>query len=91
MNYLFKPSKASLLAPKQVIGRGYSWISIRRGFIRTKRFSGVSAFLMLPAFIFGLLFLTLIAALLLSFFVLYLIFYLLISIPRLRQASRQPR
>jgi len=91
MNYRLKPSQASLPVPSQVISRGYSWISIRRGFIKTTRFSRLSTFLMLPAFIFGLLFLALIAALLLSFFVLYLIFYLLISIPRLRQASRQSR
>ena len=83
-----KESRLPIVAPIQVINRGFTWINTRRSFIKVRKFSGISSILMLPVFILGLLFLALIIVLLLTLFLLYVIFYFLIALPKLNKTSK---
>jgi len=83
-----KESRLPIIAPAQVLNRGFIWINTRRSFIKVRKFSGISSVLMLPVFILGFLFLALIIAVLLTFFLLYVILYFLISLPKLNKTAR---
>jgi uncharacterized membrane protein len=80
-------SRLPIIAPTKIINRGFTWINIRRSFIKVRKLSRISSVLMLPVFMLGFLFLALIIALLLTLFLLYVIFYFLISLPRLKRTS----
>jgi uncharacterized membrane protein len=86
-----EPDKKSRLpipvTPPKLINQGFVWISNRRSFIKTRKFSGISSVLMLPIFMLELVFLALLIGLLLLIFALYVIFNLLISLPRLKRGN----
>jgi hypothetical protein len=78
-------SRLPATIPPQILNQGFIWVNGRRGFIKTRRLSGISSFLMLPVFLLEFLFLALIIGLLLFFFSLYVIFHLLRSLPGSRK------
>jgi hypothetical protein len=73
------------VTPPKLLNQGFVWISNRRSFIRARKFSGISSFLMLPIFMLEFLFLALLIGILLLIFALYVMFSLLISLPRLKK------
>jgi len=75
------------VTPPKIFNQGFAWISNHRSFIKTRRFSGISSVLMLPLFMLEFLFLALLIALLLLIFAFYIIFNLLISLPRLKRGN----
>ncbi|MBL7209155.1 MAG: hypothetical protein ISS52_03575 [Dehalococcoidia bacterium] len=78
-------SRLPVTIPPQILNQGFIWVNSRRGFIKARRLSGISSFLMLPVFLLEFLFLALIIGLLLFFFSLYVIFHLLRSLPGSRK------
>jgi len=85
MKEIDNQSRFPVTTPPQLLNQGFIWVNNRRSFIKTRKFSGISSWLMLPAFMLGFLFLALVIGLLLFAFSLYVIFHLLISLPRLRK------
>ena len=77
------------VTPPKLINQGFAWISNRRSFIKTRKFSGISSVLMLPLFMLEFLFLALLIGILLLIFALYVIVNLMISLPRLKKAIKQ--
>jgi hypothetical protein len=75
------------VTPPKLLNQGFVWISNRRSFIKTRKFSGISSILMLPIFMLEFLFLALLIGILLLIFVLYLMFNLLISLPKLKKGN----
>jgi hypothetical protein len=75
------------VTPPKLINQSFVWISNRRSFIKTRKFSGISSVLTLPIFMLELVFLALLIGLLLLIFALYVIFNLLISLPRLKRGN----
>jgi len=71
----------------KILSQGFAWISNRRSFIKTRRFSGISSVLTLPLFMLEFFFLALLIALLLLIFAFYIVFNLLISLPRLKRGN----
>jgi len=71
-----------ITTPPQLFNKGFIWVSSRHTFLKTRKSSGISSFLMLPVFLLELLFLAFIIGLLFLFFALYVIFRLLSSLPR---------
>jgi hypothetical protein len=69
----------------KLLNQSFVWISNRRSFIRTRKFSGISSLLMMPIFMLEFLFLALLIGILLLIFALYLMFNLLISLPKLKK------
>jgi hypothetical protein len=70
--------------PPKLINQGFTWIGNRRSFIRTRKFSGISSILMTPVFMLEFLFLAILIGILLLIFALYVMFNLLISLPKLK-------
>jgi len=85
MKEIDNQSRLSVTTPPQLLNQGFIWVNNRRGFIKTRKFSGISSWLMLPAFMLEFLFLALFIGLLLFGFSLYVILNLLTSLPRLRK------
>jgi hypothetical protein len=75
------------VTPPKLINQGFVWIGNRRSFIKTRRFSGISSFLMAPVFMLELLFLALLIGILLLVFALYMMFNLLISLPKPKKGN----
>ncbi len=75
------------VTPPKLLNQGFAWISNRRSFIKTRKFSGISSVLMLPIFMLEFLFLALLIGLLLLIFAFYIIFNLLISLPGLKRGN----
>jgi hypothetical protein len=75
------------VAPPKLINQGFAWISNRRSFIKTRKFSGISSILMLPIFMLEFLFLALLIGILLLIFALYIMLNLLISLPKLKKGT----
>ncbi|OGN91496.1 MAG: hypothetical protein A2Z70_01495 [Chloroflexi bacterium RBG_13_48_17] len=75
------------VAPPKLINQGFVWISNRRSFIKTRKFSGISSVLMLPIFMLEFLFLALLIGILLLIFALYIMINLLISLPKLKKSA----
>jgi len=73
------------VTPPKLINQGFAWISNRRSFIKTRKFSGISSVLMLPLFMLEFLFLALLIGILLLIFALYVIVNLMISLPKLKK------
>jgi cell division protein FtsX len=73
--------------PPKLLNQGFVWISNRRSSIKTKKFSGISSILMLPIFMLEFLFLALLIGILLLIFALYIMFNLLISLPKLKKGD----
>ena len=73
------------VTPPKLINQGFAWISNRRSFIKTRKFSGISSVLMLPFFMLEFLFLALLIGILLLIFALYVIVNLMISLPKLKK------
>ncbi|MBM4445928.1 MAG: hypothetical protein FJ023_01075 [Chloroflexi bacterium] len=73
--------------PPKLLNQGFVWINNRRSFIKTRKFSGISSTLMLPIFMLEFFFLALLIGILLLIFVLYVMFRLLISLPRLKKGD----
>ncbi len=73
--------------PPKLINQGFTWIGKRRSFIKTRRFSGVLSILMMPIFFLEFLFLALLIGILLLIFALYVMFNLLISLPKLKKGN----
>jgi len=73
--------------PPKLINQGFTWIGNRRSFIKTRRSSGISSVLMAPVSMFEFLFLALLIGILLLIFALYVMFSLLISLPRLKKGN----
>ncbi|TRZ93127.1 MAG: hypothetical protein D4R82_05720 [Dehalococcoidia bacterium] len=85
MKEIDNQSRFPVTTPPQLLNQGFIWVNNRLSFIKTKKFSEISSWLTLPAFMLGFLFLALIIGLLLFAFSLYVIFHLLISLPSLRK------
>jgi len=75
------------VTPPRLLDQGFVWIRSRRSLIKTRRFSGISSFLMTPVFMLEFFFLALLITILLLVFALYVIFSLLASLPRLKKAQ----
>jgi cell division protein FtsX len=77
------------VTPPKLLNQGFIWISNRRSFIKTRKFSGISSILMLPVFLLEFLFLALLIGILLLVFALYLMFTLLVSSSKLKKGATQ--
>jgi predicted membrane protein len=77
------------VTPPKLINHGFNWIGNRRSFLKTRKSSGVSSILMAPVFTLEFLFLALLIGILLLVFALYVMFNLLISLPRLKKAIEE--
>ena len=75
------------VTPPKLLNQGFVWISNRRSFIKTRKFSGISSILMLPILMFEFLFLALLIGILLLIFALYIMLNLLISLPKLKKGN----
>jgi len=75
------------VTPPTLLNQGFVWISNRRSFIKTRKFSGISSILMLPIFMLEFLFLALLIGVLLLIFALYIMLNLLISLPKLKKSN----
>jgi len=73
--------------PPKLINQGFTWIGNRRSFIRTRKFSGISSILMAPVFMLEFLLLAILIGILLLIFALYVMFNLLISLPKLKRGA----
>jgi predicted membrane protein len=75
------------VTPPKLLNQGFVWISNRRSFIKTRKFSRISSILMLPIFMLEFLFLALLIGILLLIFALYIMLNLLISLPKLKKGA----
>jgi cell division protein FtsX len=75
------------VTPPKLINQGFVWISNRRSFIRTRKFSGISSALMLPFFMLEFLLFALLIGILLLIFALYIMLNFLISLPKLKKGT----
>jgi hypothetical protein len=73
--------------PPKLLNQGFLWIRSRSSSIKTQRFSGISSVLMAPVFMLELLFLALLIGIILLIFGLYVMFNLLVSLPRLKKGT----
>jgi len=90
-----QPDSQSMLpvpvTPPKLINQGFTWIGNRRSFIKTKKFSGISSILMMPVFMLEFLFLALLIGILLLILALYVMFNLMISLPKLKRGNKAAR
>jgi cell division protein FtsX len=77
------------VTPPKLLNQGFVWISNRRSFIKTRKFSGISSILMLPVFLLEFLFLALLIGIFLLVFALYAMFTLLVSSSKLKKGATQ--
>jgi predicted membrane protein len=75
------------VSPPKLLNQSFLWIRSRGSSIKTHRFSGISSVLMAPVFVLEFLFLALLIGIILLIFALYVMFNLLISLPRLKKGS----
>jgi hypothetical protein len=75
------------VTPPKLLDQGFVWIRSRGNSIKTHRFSGISSVLMAPVFALEFLFLALLIMIILLIFGLYLMFNLLLSLPKLKKGS----
>jgi len=75
------------VAPPKLLNHGFLWIRSRSNSIKTRRFSGISSVLMTPVFALEFLFLVLLIGIILLIFALYVMFNLLVSLPRLKKGT----
>jgi cell division protein FtsX len=75
------------VTPPKLLNQGFAWISNRRSFIKTRKFSGISSILMLPVFTLEFFFLALLIGILVLIFALYIMLNLLISLPKLKKGT----
>lgn len=73
--------------PPKLLDQSFVWIRSRGSSIKTRRFSGISSVLMAPVSMLELLFLALLIMIILLIFGLYVMFNLLLSLPRLKKGS----
>jgi predicted membrane protein len=73
--------------PPKLLNQGFLWIRSRSSSIKTRRFSGISSVLMAPVFMLEFLFLALLIGIILLIFGLYVMFNLLVSLPRLKKGT----
>jgi predicted membrane protein len=73
--------------PPKLLNQGFLWIRSRGSSIKTRKFSGISSVLMSPVFMLEFLFLALLIGIILLIFALYVMFNLLISLPRLKKGT----
>jgi len=73
--------------PPKLLNQGFTWIRGRRSSMKTHRFSGISSVLMAPVFMLEFLFLALLIGIILLIFALYVMFNLLISLPKLKKGT----
>ena len=73
------------VTPPKLLNQGFVWIGNRRSFIKTRKLSGISSILMMPVFILEFLFLALLIGILLLILALYVMFNLLVSLPKLKR------
>jgi len=75
------------VTPPKLLNQGFVWIGNRHSFIKTRKLSGVSSILMMPVFMLEFLFLALLIGILLLILALYVIFNLLVSLPKLKRGK----
>jgi len=75
------------VTPPKLLNQGFVWIGNRRSFIKTRKLSGISSILMMPAFMLEFLFLALLISILLLILALYVMFNLLVSLPKLKRGK----
>jgi hypothetical protein len=75
------------VTPPKLLNQGFVWIRSRGSSIKTHKFSGISSTLMAPIFALEFLFLALLILIILLIFGLYVMFNLLLSLPRLKKGS----
>jgi len=75
------------VTPPKLLNQGFVWIQGRGNSIKTHKFSGISSVLMAPVIGMEFLFLALLIAIILLIFGLYVIFNLLVSLPRLKKGT----
>jgi hypothetical protein len=73
--------------PPKLLDQSFVWIRSRGSSIKTHRYSGISSVLMAPVFALEFLFLALLIGIILLIFGLYVMFNLLLSLPRLKKGS----
>jgi hypothetical protein len=73
------------VTPPKLLNQGFLWIRSRSNSIKTRRFSGISSVLMAPVLGLEFLFLVLLIGIILLIFGLYVMFNLLVSLPRLKK------
>jgi hypothetical protein len=75
------------VSPPKLLNQSFLWIRNRGSSMKTRRFSGISSILMAPVFMLEFLFLALLIGIILLIFSLYVMFNLLISLPRLKKSN----
>jgi hypothetical protein len=75
------------VTPPKLLNQGFIWIRSRGSSIKTHKFSGLSSVLMAPVLGLEFLFLALLIGIILLIFALYLMFNLLVSLPRLKKGT----
>ena len=75
------------VTPPKLLDQGFVWIRSRGNSIKTHRFSGISSVLMAPVLALEFLFLALLIMIILLIFGIYIMFNLLLSLPKLKKGS----
>jgi hypothetical protein len=75
------------ITPPRLLNQGLVWFRSRGSSLKTHRFSGISSVLMAPVFFLEFLFLALIIGIILLIVALYMMFNLLLSLPRLKKGT----
>jgi len=75
------------VTPPKLLDQGFVWIRSRGNSIKTHKFSGISSVLMAPVFALEFLFLALLIGIILLIFGLYVMFNLLLSLPKLKKGT----
>jgi hypothetical protein len=75
------------VTPPKLLNQGFLWIRSRGSSIRARRFSGISSILTAPIFMLEFLFLAVLIGIILLIFALYVMFNLLLSLPRLKKGT----